>query len=220
MFGRRGESGTLATARDVVEIVAILAAGIWALYVFAYEQRIKPANEPPSLLVAGSLHRVGERNGLVQVGFNGSVRNTGHTDVAIVALGISANGVRYTANGTPLLNHASPGLTLYQRDARVSSRVPVYRQIELTRFVDKRYGGGITVSPGEAVPFSGIFIVKRAEFDAITLYGSIAYAKVGIDGGYPTKISFTPDGAIEFNPANHNRAYFSLEVTLDQISLW
>lgn len=220
MFGRRRESGTLATARDVVEIVAILAAGIWALYVFAYEQRIKPANEPPSLLVAGSLHRVGERKGLVQVGFSGTVRNAGHADVAIVALGISANGVRYTANGTPLVNHASPGLTLYQRDARVSSRVPVYRQIELTRFVDKRYGGGITVSPGEAVPFSGIFIVRRAEFDAITLYGSIAYAKVGIDGGYPTKIDFTPDGAIEFNPANRNREYFSLEVTLDQISLW
>lgn len=220
MLRRNDESGASGTVRDLVEIVAILAAGIWALYVFAYEQRIKPASEPPSLLVSASLHRAGERNGLVQLGFKGTVRNTGHSNVSIVALGFSANGVGYTSKDTPSLSHASPGLALYQRDARVGSRVSVYRQIELTRFVDKRYGGGITISPGEEVPFSGIFLVKSAEFDAITLYGSIAYAKVGIDGGYPTKITATPNGAISFDSPNDNPNYYSLEVTLDQISLW
>jgi len=220
MFGRRGESGSLATARELVEIVAILLAGIWAIYIFAYEQRIKPAYESPSLLVSGSLRKAGERNGLVQLRFSGTVRNAGHADVAIVALGFSANGIRYTTNGTPFFLHASPGLTVYQRDARIGARVQVYRQIELTRFVDKRYGGGFTVSPGEEVPFSGIFLVKRAEFDAVTLFGSLSFAKAGIDGGYATKVGSNWDGAAYFESADHNPNYYSLEVTLDQISLW
>ncbi|MBV9262683.1 MAG: hypothetical protein JO324_00065, partial [Candidatus Eremiobacteraeota bacterium] len=38
--------------RIVVEIVAIVAAGIWALYTFVYEQRIKPLAEAPSFSIA------------------------------------------------------------------------------------------------------------------------------------------------------------------------
>lgn len=220
MFGRRGESGSLTTVRDLVEIAAILLAGIWAIYIFAYEQRIKPAYESPSLLVSGSLRKVGERNGLLQLGFRGTVRNAGHADVSIVALGFSANGIRYTTDGTPYFHHASPGLTVFQRDARIASHISVYRQVELTRFVDKRYDGGITVSPGEEVPYSGIFLVKRAEFDAVTLFGSIAFTKSAVEGGYPTLVGSNWDGAAYFESANHDPNYYSLEVTLDQISLW
>jgi hypothetical protein len=220
VFRRHEESGALATLRDLVEIVAIVAAGIWAIYVFAYEQRIKPAQQPPSLLLSGSLHRAGERNGLVQLGFNGTARNTGQGDVSLVALGFAASGIRYTSKGTPFSSRAFSGSTLYQRDARVASRVSVYRQIELTRFVDKWYGGGITISPGEEVPYSGIFLVKAAEFDSIVLYGSIAYAKVGISGGYPTAVTTAPNGAVSFETSNANPNYYALEVTLDQISLW
>ena len=220
VFGRRGDSSPFATVRDVVEIVAILVAGIWAIYIFVYEQRIKPANESPSLLVSGSLQKVGERHGLVQLRFSGTVRNAGHGDVSIVALGFSANGIRYTTNGTPFYKSMSPGLSVYQRDARTGAHISVYRQIELTRFVDSRYGGGITVTPGEEVPYSGIFLVKSAEFDAVTLFGSVAFAKAAINGGYPTKVASNWDGAVYFDNVNRNPNYYSLEVTLDQISLW
>jgi hypothetical protein len=220
VFRRHDEAHALTPARDLIEIIAILAAGIWAIYIFAYEQRIKPASEPPSVLLSGSLHRLAERNGLVQVGFNGTVRNTGHNDVSIIALGFTANGLRYTSRGTPFRSETAPGSTLYERDARVGSRTLVYRQTELTRFVDRKYGGGITTSPGEEVPYSGIFLVKSGEFDAITLYGSVAFTKFGKDGGYPTKIAYTPYGAITFDALNHDPNYGSLEVTLDQITLW
>jgi hypothetical protein len=220
VFGRHRDFGPLATARDLVEIVAILAAGIWAIYVFAYEQRIKPAGEPPSILLFGSLHQLGAHDGLVQVGFKGDIRNTGHNDVAIVALGFVVNGLRYTTKGTPLENRVSAGLNLYQRDARIGSRTLVYREVELTRFVDKRYGGGFTLSPQGEVPYSGIFLVRSGEFDAIALYGSVAFTKIGIDGGYPTRITYTPNGAISFASQNDDPNYDSLEVTLDQIALW
>jgi hypothetical protein len=220
VFRRHGEGHSLAPARDLIEIVAILAAGFWAIYVFAYEQRIKPAGEPPSVLLSGTLARLGERNGLVQLKFKGSVRNTGHGNVSLVALGFVADGLRYTSSGTPDSRRLSPGSTLFQRDARVDSRTLVYRRTELTRFVDKKYGGGITLSPGVEIPYSGIFLVKSGEFDAITFYGSAAYAKVATDGEYPTRIAYTGDGAITFDSLNQDPNYYSLEVTLDQITLW
>jgi hypothetical protein len=220
VFRRHGEVHTLAPLRDLIEIVAILAAGIWAIYVFAYEQRIKPAAEPPSVLLSGSLHNLGARHGLVQLGFKGSLRNTGNGDVSLVGLGFTANGFRYTTQGTPASSTVAPGSTLFQRDARVGTRTLVYRAAELTRFVNRRYGSAFTISPGEEIPFSGIFLVKSGEFDAITFYGSAAFTKIAKEGAYPTRIGYTRDGAVTFNSLNDDPNYYSLEVTLDELTLW
>jgi hypothetical protein len=48
-----------ALVRDIVEVVAIIAAGIWALYTFVYAERVKPASEPPTVLLTGSMHMPG-----------------------------------------------------------------------------------------------------------------------------------------------------------------
>lgn len=220
MFRRHGDVHALAPTRDLIEIVAILAAGIWAIYVFAYEQRIKPAALPPSVLISGSLQKLGERNGLVQLGYKGTLRNTGSNDVSLIALGFTANGFRYATQGTPRLSTIAPGSTLYQRDARVGARTLVYRATELESFVNRRYGGDITISPGEEIPFSGIFLVKHGEFDSITFYGSAAFTKVAKEGGYPTTIGYTRDGAVTFDSPNHDPNYHAREVTLDQLALW
>ena len=131
MLGRHEGNRTVATVRDIIEIVAILAAGFWALYVFAYEQRIKPASEPPALLVTGSVHKLGEHNGLIQLGYNGSVRNIGHSEVNLIALGFVAEGLTYTGKGVPHVDRPYEGLSTYERDARVASRTVVYRTVEL-----------------------------------------------------------------------------------------
>lgn len=221
MLGRHdGGHRVFATLRDIVEIVAIVAAGFWALYVFVYEQRIKPAGEPPELLLSGNLHQLGFHNGLAQIGYNVTVRNVGRTDVYIVAAAFVADGITYTAQGAPATYRPAPGLSTYQRSARIASRTPVYDTMELTRYVNKSYNGGYSLSPDQQVPYSGIFLVKRGEFDSVELFGSMAYTKNGVDGGYPTRIEHTPTGAIFFDTANGNPDYHSLELTLDQISLW
>ncbi|MGB8909788.1 MAG: hypothetical protein WCC84_13680 [Candidatus Cybelea sp.] len=220
MLGRHEGNRTVATVRDIIEIVAILAAGFWALYVFAYEQRIKPASEPPALLVTGSVHKLGEHNGLIQLGYNGSVRNIGHSEVNLIALGFVAEGLTYTGKGVPHVDRPYEGLSTYERDARVASRTVVYRTVELTKFVQKNYGGGFGLSPGAEVPYSGIVLVKAGEYDSVALYGSVAYTKVPVEAGYPTKVVRTPNDAIYFVSVNGDPDYSSIEVTLDQISLW
>jgi len=220
MLGRHEGNHAVATVRDVIEIVAILAAGFWALYVFAYEQRIKPASEPPALLMTGSVHKLGEHNSLIQLEYTGAARNIGHSEVHLIAEGFVAEGLTYTSRGVPHVDRPHGGLSTYERDARVASRTVVYRIVELTKFVKKDYGSSFGLSPGEEVPFSGIFLVKAGEFDSVALYGSVAYTKVPIEAGYPTEVQRTPNDAIYFASVNASPAYSSLEITLDQVSLW
>lgn len=221
MLGRRDEGrGTTATIRDVVEILAIVAAGIWALYVFVYEQRIKPASEPPAILLTGSMQKVGQHNGLVQISYSAMVRNIGHADVYLIGEGFVAVGVTYSVKGAPSREHPLPGLSRYQRDARVTSQSVVYRVAELTRFANTAYNSGFDVAPGVEVPFHGIILVKSGQVDSIVLYGSLAYTKIPLEGGYPTKVATTSNEAIYFASTDRNPNYNSIEVTLDQISLW
>lgn len=220
MFGRRERNEPLGTLRDAVEIVAIVAAGLWALYVFAYEQRLKPASEPPSLRLTGSLYRVGTHNGLVQLAIKATISNNGSTDASLIATGFTADGLRYAPNSTPAVDRAINGLTIYQRDARVASRTVIYRTVEMTRLASPKYSSSFTLQPGQELPYSEIFAIKAGEFDAVALYGSIAYSKRDVVGGFPMKAKLTPTNAVYFAPTNAKSDYKSEEVTLDQISLW
>lgn len=210
----------VAAVRDVIEIVAIVAAGVWALYVFAYEQRIKPAGEPAALLLTGSLHRLGEHDGLVQLGFSGTTRNIGQSEVHFIAESFVAEGLTYAKQAASSADRPAEGLYTYQRDARVASRAVVYRVVELSNLVRKSYGSSFSLAPGQAVPFSGIFLVKAGAYDSVALYGSIAFTKTRIEGGYPTKVLRAPNEAVYFDSANHSHDYDSIEVTLDQVSMW
>jgi hypothetical protein len=220
LFARHERKDTISTIRDVVEVVAILLAGLWALYVFVYEQRIKPASEPPSLIFTGSLHRLGGvQNGLIRIGMNATILNNGHTSVSLIATSFAADGLRSSANTVPMTDRSIDGLTTYERDGRISSRTLVYRIVELTRQISPKYSTSFTLAPGQSVPYSAIFVVKSGEFDTIALYGSLAYTKNDIQGGYPTKIQYTPTNAVFFDSTNGNPDYYSQEITLDQVSL-
>lgn len=208
----------VALTRDIIEIVAILAAGAWAIYTFVYQQRIVPANEPPSVLFTGSLQRMAERNGMVQMEYHATLRNTGHTRVYVIAEGFTAIGERYTRAGTPVLLHPFSGGTEYDRSARVLSSATVYRTEELTRYVSAKYGSGYDIDPGEAIPYAGTFLVPQSEFDAVWITGSVAYAKV--DSVYPTKVQYVANGVIVFASATHDPNFKNLEVTLDRATLW
>ncbi|HEY6450357.1 MAG TPA: hypothetical protein VIX60_06735 [Candidatus Cybelea sp.] len=220
MFGRHERNEPLGTLRDAVEIVAIVAAGLWALYVFAYEQRFKPASEPPSLRLTGSLHKLGTHNGLVQLAIKATISNNGSTDATLIATGFTADGLRYASNSTPTVDRSINGLTMYQRDAHVASRTLIYRTVEMTRLASPKYSSSFTLQPGQELPYSAIFAIKAGEFDAVTLYASIAYSKRNVVGAFPMKAELTPTNAVYFAAANANSDYTSAEVTLDQISLW
>ena len=91
---RSRRSDRLERANALVQTLAILGAGAWAVYTFIYEARIKPALEPPAVSVTTSLVRAGERDRHVAIRSTVTRRNVGQTGVRVLGLVYNVTGVR------------------------------------------------------------------------------------------------------------------------------
>jgi hypothetical protein len=78
--------------RTIVEVVAIVAAGLWALYTFVYEQRIKPLSEAPSFSVPTVIEQGSTVNGVAFLTIHKRLQNTGNIPVDIAAEALSVYG--------------------------------------------------------------------------------------------------------------------------------
>ncbi len=209
----------IAVVRDTVEVVAIIAAGIWAIYTFIYVQQIKPDSEAPSVNMTGTLDRVGERDGMIALRYNIAIRNTGTVPVVMVAAGFTVMGERFAASGLPLQPTTSDGAhNVYARDAHVDSSQTVYRQYRLTRNADPHYQNSFTILPGDTLPESGVIAVRRGRYDEVVLDSSIAYGKD--DRVYPVSVTLDVDSTI-FNPITRSeKGLDTVEETLARTVLW
>jgi hypothetical protein len=209
-----------AVIRDMVEIVAIVLAGLWAIYTFIYVERIKPGFEEPRVVVTGSIARVGVRGNLIALRYESTIHNTGIVPFSIVATAVSAIGIRYAATKVPDDRTRFNGaVNEFSRDARVVSRNVVYSNIALTRFVDKKYSGGYTLGAGEEVSLSGTILVRRDAYDEVEFDNSVALAK---DTHMPFAVvsRVNPDGVIVFGQKNKDRSLVTIESTMGRTMLW
>jgi hypothetical protein len=85
--------------RTAVEIVAILAAGLWALYTFVYEQRIKPLSEQAEFSVPTTVTQGPTVNGVVFLTVHKRLENTGNVPIDIAAEALSVYGEKIVNSG-------------------------------------------------------------------------------------------------------------------------
>jgi len=78
--------------RTIVEIVAIMAAGLWALYTFVYEQRIKPLSEQASFAVPTDISQGPTIHGVAFLTIHKRLINTGDVPIDIAAESLSVYG--------------------------------------------------------------------------------------------------------------------------------
>ena len=78
--------------RIAVEVVAIIAAGLWALYTFVYEQRIKPLSEAPSFSLPTTIDQGATVNGVAFLTIHKRLQNNGNIPVDIAAEALSVYG--------------------------------------------------------------------------------------------------------------------------------
>jgi len=204
--------------RDVVELVAILLAGIWAIYTFLYVEEIKPAGEAPRVLLNGTIERVGTRNGLTALRYKTVIRNAGTVRFYIVATAFTAVGINYAPTRTSTTEVFS-GSEIFNRDARIRSRTVVRRAVNLTRFVEPHYGGGFSLDPGQELPASGIIVVRSGVYDVIQLDESIAYSKT-VDHPFAIETYVNKRGVAIVQSANRDRNLASLQETIGSAMLW
>lgn len=102
LFGNRheGRAHIIAVMRDVVEIVAIVAAGCWAFYIFAYENRIKPSLADPHVDVTASLRNLGEHHGPIAIEYHQELHNVGTVAAIFLGLALNIDGRRVTVTKT------------------------------------------------------------------------------------------------------------------------
>ncbi|HEY1428948.1 MAG TPA: hypothetical protein VGF18_05205, partial [Candidatus Tumulicola sp.] len=160
---------SLGRVRDIVEIVAIVAAGIWAFYIFAYENRIRPSFAQPEVNIGATLQRLSERNGQIAVGLHIDLRNVGTVNTDFLGLAVNVYGQRVLST-TP--NGGEPNDPLsYERKAfyRLSKPVPVYSWAYVTRLGNPHTGVDTTMDPGTSIENYRVFYVPAGKFDLLTV---------------------------------------------------
>jgi len=85
-----------------IQVLAIIAAGIWAFYTFVYTEKIKPSNEPPTLATTATLEKVGRKEiesdgkkiSLLAVKATVTANNTSKAEVTVMAAYFNVRGLK------------------------------------------------------------------------------------------------------------------------------
>ena len=190
--------------RHLVEIVALVVAAAWGFYVFVYQERIKPASEPPELLttVAVEHHAMSSGTELIKVTLN--EKNYGSVELSVGVSAINVYGLKYgTLPRKALWINQNPGFRF------ASDTMPVSRRTMLASvlFTHRAFGGPseARILPGNDLPVYPPTIVRSGEFDAVEVEWAACYQRA--DNHYITK--FTPvyrrDASVDLNAMTSHR---------------
>ena len=205
--------------RDVVEIVAILAAGIWAFYVFVYENRIKPSLLQPDVTISGSMQRVGQVRGLDAIQLTVTANNVGTMAVKFLAYSLTVVGNRVVESTTASRPLHSPFADQFQRHFRVERPVTVYRRAYLTHDADPRSQQGLNIQPGATSRSDMDFYVPHGRYDRLL---AIFAGRIQRQADPPLKTTMTigPDGIpVIGGPTNSSDAVEDDRVTVATLTL-
>jgi hypothetical protein len=191
------------TARDIIEMVAILAAGIWAFYVFVYENRILPSLAQPNVSITATLQKHGVHNGLVAVELSTSIRNIGTVRAHFLGIVTVVYGQKIAAYAS-----AQPAFQT-RNDYRLaafyhlSQRVPVYAIGYVTALGDPTTKADLPLEPGGESSTDDVFYVPAGRFDRLDVYVVAQYTRHD-EKPIPTRIAWRTLGATRV-PVLENR---------------
>jgi hypothetical protein len=127
--------------RMIVEIVAIAAAGLWALYTFVYVQRIVPLSEPATFSVPTVVEQGSTVNGVAFLTIHKRLENTGNVPIDIAAEALSVYGEKLIRGSTRYSRLETP------TNARLEADVP-RRPVALLFSIAKLRSGAVGGNQG------------------------------------------------------------------------
>lgn len=201
LSGRRSYShDRVALIRDVVEICALLAAGIWAIYVFIYTDRIQPFQKPLTLVVTNAVQPIGAKGNLLAVQLQESIRNDGQTDVRLLADAQTLVGRNLGAPATkPLdLARSSAPLIVISHAALPHADAVVYASAVRYRGTTPRAGNYYAaIAPGETWRSQQLIYVPRGRYDSLELWSVYMVTKY-FGNAIPLAVQSNPSGVLFF----------------------
>lgn len=177
----------------MVEVVAILAAGTWAFYVFIFENRIKPAFTDAQPNVAATLEKTSQQGGAVGLLLKTSFQNTGAVRFYVVGYAVTVLGAKITLSPKPL----PPGVSSLDDNTHtyftLSKPTPVYGFGFVTDLANPKSGHELEIQPGSGDEQTRTFYIPAGRFDVLTVHVSGCITK-SADHPIPAKLVVRPDG--------------------------
>jgi len=186
---------TIKKWRHLVEICAIAAAGLWAFYVFVYEERIKPLSQPQRLAIStDAAVKNGDRFQFVT--FTLRLRNPGGPRIDIAAEQIEAFGMSVGrpgghGNTSPPEWNVQPGYYLVQGPLLLSTGM--LREGTQGGIV----GRHILLRADEADQLQQTVTVPRGKFAAVKFKYIVIPARAPIVPKMPLTVAHRADGSFE-----------------------
>jgi len=166
--------------RHLVEIVALVIAGVWGIYVFVYQERIKPASEAPDVQFSLTADHApaGLNKELITV--SPVWHNAGTISAAVDGYILNVYGERYSDE--------APHLQIY-RDTRPGGYIPsvarirtpkVERTLLISAFHPWHQLGGYlygTVLPATNLRGNISVVIPRGRYDTVVAYFSFCFRR-------------------------------------------
>jgi hypothetical protein len=185
-------------ARVIVEIVAILAAGLWALYTFVYVQEIKPLSEPASFAVPTLVDQGATINGVVFLTIHKRLENTGNVPIDIAAEAFSVYGEKIVQRTRRVQRIETPTSAKVTADV---PRVTVALLYSMAKLRNGAVGGnpksGFFTLPHSSADENFLIAVPVNAYPVILIVRKDYVAKAPIVPKIPVQIIRTPLGGYD-----------------------
>lgn len=179
------DSGTL---NNVVQSVALIGAGIWAVYIFIYQSEIAPSLAPPTVTLSSTLEKTGHRGDMTAIRCTLTRANGGQSAVRVEALTYNAIGIKehFLPSGA-----ANPRFHQRHPDGDTVNLARYYAEPERQEVILKTArlfagaagdGALSELNPGESVTRDILFYADRSQFDRIRLKVRLVYTKASVPG--------------------------------------
>jgi hypothetical protein len=163
--------------RDRIEVIAIVLAGLWALYVFVYEKQIVPALTEPAPTFLVTMRHVGNDGSFAVIRLDEVVSNSGSQTVYFYGHSLTVLAGTVTPRRTGGQIYADPLANYSHAYFKYSKGVPVFRDAWVTREGNPAAHAGLDVLPGETTTRSSEFYVPRGKFDFLKAWIVASYSK-------------------------------------------
>ena len=152
--------------RHVVEIVAFGIAAIWALYVFVYQERIKPATAPLTLLHEINVEHEAIEGGKELVRVDASFKNIGESVVQIDGMVVNMYGFRFGSKSGESTDEPMDGVAKTNFGLMSSKPVPLYSFFDEWPSMGSHKVHNLTIEPGQVWHEYFAFAVPKGSYDA------------------------------------------------------
>lgn len=196
--------------RTLVEVVAILAAGIWALYTFVYEQRIKPLSEPAEFSVPTTVTQGPTVNGVVFLTIHKHLENTGNVPIDVAAEALSVYGEKLVKSSGRVARMETPVLAHVYADV---ARRPVALLFSVAKLRSGAVGGNPNIAfflpPHSSAEQVFLVAVPAHVYPVVLVKRMDVIRKAPITPQVPVHIVRTLFGAYTLAPTALNGEYDS-----------